>query len=123
MVPEGDRSLSVPPDQPPQSAPECVSGFHTDAMPSIATGPRVADNVVQSRRLQRRGPKTVAGKARIALNALTHGIASTRLVVPGESRETWAAHCQRVLDALAPVGPVEAAVAERVASALWRLHR
>ena len=28
-----------------------------------------------------------------------------------------------MLDALAPVGPVEAALAERVASALWRLYR
>jgi hypothetical protein len=28
-----------------------------------------------------------------------------------------------VLEALAPIGPLEAALAERVASALWRLHR
>ena len=33
----------------------------------------------------RRGPKTDAGKARVSINALTHGISSTRLVVPGES--------------------------------------
>ncbi len=120
---EIDRCLSVLPAQPPQSAPACVSGLDPDATTSTATGPRVAGDVVRSRRPQRRGPKTVAGKARIALNALTHGIASTRLVVPGERREAWAAHCQRVLDALAPVGPVEAALAERVAAALWRLHR
>ncbi len=123
MVLEGDRALSVPPDQPPQSAPECVSGFDADATPSIATAPRVAGDAVRSQRRQRRGPKTVAGKARIALNALTHGISSARPVVPGESREDSTAHGRRMLEALAPVGPVEAALAERVASALWRLHR
>ncbi len=120
MMREGNRSLSVLPEPPPQSAPACVSESDADATPSTATGPRVAGDVVPSQRPQRRGPKTRSGKARIALN---DGIASTRLVVPGESRETWAAHRQQMLEALAPVGPVEAAMAERVASALWRLHR
>jgi hypothetical protein len=43
--------------------------------------------------------------------------------VPGERREDWTAHCRDVLEALAPIGSVELALAERVASALWRLHR
>ena len=34
---------------------------------------------------RRRGPKTAVGKARISLKAITHGISSTRLIVPGES--------------------------------------
>jgi len=123
MMLDDDRRLRVPPLQPPQSALECVSRCDADAISSPAPDPRIAGEVVRSPRPQRRGPKTVAGKARIALNALTHGVTSPRLVVAGESRETWAAHCRGMLDALAPVGPVEAALAERVASALWRLHR
>jgi hypothetical protein len=122
MVLEGDRSLSVHSEPSPQSAPAGRSGLDADATPSTVTGPRVTGNV-RSPRPQRRGPKTVAGKARIALNALTHGVTSARLVVPGERREDWAAHCRGALEALAPVGPVEAALAERVASALWRLDR
>src|SRR5262249_46258738 len=72
---------------------------------------------------RRRGPKTAAGKARIALNAITHGISSTRLVTPGESRTAWAENREAIVHALAPVGPVETALADRVASALWRLQR
>ena len=71
----------------------------------------------------RRGPKTAAGKVRISINALTHGISSTRLVVPGESSTEWETHRRAFVEALAPAGPVETALAERVASADWRLRR
>jgi hypothetical protein len=71
----------------------------------------------------RRGPKTAAGKARVSNNALTHAISSPRLVVPGESSTKWETHRRAFLEALAPAGPVERALAERVASAVWRLRR
>jgi len=45
------------------------------------------------------------------------------MIMPGERREDRTAHCRDVLEALAPVGPVELALAERVASVLWRLPR
>src|SRR5713101_9919404 len=70
-----------------------------------------------------RGPKTPAGKARVSINALTHGISSTRLVVPGESSTEWETYRRTFIEALAPAGPVETALAERVASAVWRLRR
>jgi len=70
-----------------------------------------------------RGPKTPAGKARVSINALTHGISSTRLVVPGESSTEWETYRRTVVEALAPAGALELALAERVASALWRLQR
>ncbi len=71
----------------------------------------------------RRGPKTTAGKARIGLNALTHGLSSERLVLPGESNAEWEMYRRTIVGTLAPVGPVETALAERVASALRRLRR
>lgn len=120
---ESDRARKVPPDQAPQAGSVCVARVDADAMPASTPGPRAAGDVARPPRAPRRGPKTDAGKARIAGNALTHGVTSTRLVVLGERREAWAAHCQGILDALAPVGPVEAALAERAASALWRLRR
>ncbi len=123
MVLEGDRALSVPPDQPQQSAPECVSGFDAGATPSAATGPRVEGDGVRSPRHQRRGPRTTAGRARVALNALTHGISSARLVVPGESFTDWETYRRAIVRALAPARPVETALAERAASAFWRLRR
>lgn len=74
-------------------------------------------------RPHRRGPKTAAGKARVGLNALTHGIASARVVVPGESASEWEGSRQAMMEALAPAGPVELALAERVTTVLWRLRR
>jgi len=59
----------------------------------------------------------------VSLNALTHGISSARLVVPGESATKWETYRHAVVDDLAPAGPVERALAERVAAAFWRLQR
>jgi hypothetical protein len=87
--------------------------------PAVVPGPTAA----RSGRPQRRGPKTAAGRARIGLNALTHGIASARLVVPGESPTEWELSRQGIVDTLGPAGPVELALAERVATTLWRLRR
>ena len=111
MVPERDATLANPERDLSDAG----------ARPSVASAPVVAG--VLPRRSQRRGPKTAAGKARVALNAMTHGLASTKLVVPGDRCEDWAAHCQRTLEALTPVGAVESALAERAAAALWRLQR
>jgi hypothetical protein len=74
-------------------------------------------------RPHRRGPKTAAGKARVGLNALTHGVSSARMVVPGESATEWEEFRGAMVEALAPTGPVELALAERVAAAVWRLRR
>jgi hypothetical protein len=78
---------------------------------------------VPAERSRRRGPKTVAAKARIALNALTHGLSSRRLVVPSESSTDWETHRNAIVKVLAPAGLVETALAERVAAAVWRLRR
>jgi len=83
----------------------------------------LGSNAEQSARPLRRGPKTEAGKARVGLNALTHGISSAKLVVSGESTTEWEMHRQGIVDALVPAGPVELALAERVATAFWRLRR
>jgi hypothetical protein len=120
---EGNPSQGVSSHRLPQSATECVSRCAADATPSVSRAPRVAGDAGRSPRPPRRGPKTVAGKARIGLNALTHGISSARLVVPGESATTWELFRQAIVEALVPIGPVEVALAGRVASALWRLRR
>jgi hypothetical protein len=72
---------------------------------------------------QRRGPKTAAGKARIALNAIKHGLSSTRLILPSENATDWESFRRVIVDDRAPVGPVETVLAERVAWAAWRLRR
>lgn len=70
------------------------------------------------------GPRTRAGKAVSARNAVRHGILAHLKVLPGvEQAEDWEAHLDAVVDDLAPVGPLEIALAERVALHLWRLAR
>ena len=55
-----------------------------------------------------------------ALNPVKHGV--TANVLPFE-RNAWQRHLEAVRAELQPVGPIEAALAERVALALWRLRR
>ena len=99
--------------QPAKGVPEQISAAYGDGTLDTA----------RTRLKGRRGPKTTAGKARVAVNALTHGISSTRPVVPGESSDEWDTHRAAVVEALVPAGPLETALAERVASAVWRLRR
>jgi hypothetical protein len=71
-----------------------------------------------------RGPKTTAGKARVSLNALRHGISAITPVIPDLERlDDWEAYRLGVLTSLTPVGHLEVVLAERVALALWRLRR
>ena len=69
------------------------------------------------------GPKTAAGKARSAKNALRHGLRSELPVLPGERSEDWQAHHDGIVGSLAPAGRLETALAERVALCSWRLCR
>lgn len=69
------------------------------------------------------GPRTVAGKARAAGNAVTHGLTAAAPVLPGEDPAGWEAHRAGVVAALAPAGALEQALADRVAAGLWRLRR
>lgn len=55
-----------------------------------------------------------------ALSALTHG--ATAGILPDEQR-TWPQHLRAVRATLQPVDPVEEALVEGVALALWRLRR
>jgi hypothetical protein len=72
----------------------------------------------------RRGPKTAAGKARSARNALKHGLRAAKYhVLPDESPAEFAAHEAVILAELAPVGALQTVLARRVASAAWRLAR
>jgi hypothetical protein len=70
------------------------------------------------------GPKTPEGKARSAQNALKHGFrAQKHMVLPGEDAAELAALEAALIEELAPVGALQAALAQRVVSAVWRLSR
>ena len=73
------------------------------------------------------GPRSPDGKARSSRNALRHGLrvdlSGSCPVLPGESAAGWAKHRDAVVADIVPAGPLEMALAERVALCLWRLNR
>ncbi|MBX9581199.1 MAG: hypothetical protein K2X87_12890, partial [Gemmataceae bacterium] len=69
------------------------------------------------------GPRTPAGKAASARNAVRHGLLSAAPVVAGEDPAAWDRHVADVSASLAPAGAVEQQLAARAALLLWRLAR
>lgn len=74
--------------------------------------------------LKSTGPRTAEGKARVAANALRHGLVSEMRVLPGlEDAQQWQDHLEQTLDDLSPEGHMECLLAEQIALLLWRLAR
>ena len=69
------------------------------------------------------GPRTPEGKARSALNALTHGLTAITPVLPDEDPTTYEALRQRLFEQYRPVLALEAELVEALANTLWRLRR
>ena len=69
------------------------------------------------------GPKTPAGKAIAAQNALRHGLTARTPTLPDEDPQAWADWQDALHTTLAPVGPMETLLVNRIASCAWRLDR
>ncbi len=69
------------------------------------------------------GPKTAEGKAVVAMNAITHGILSTRLLLTDESADIYGRLRDSLEHSLKPVGMLELALVEKIAVALWKQRR
>jgi len=70
------------------------------------------------------GPKTAEGKARSALNAVTHGLtARAPVALWFESEEAWTTFRHGIVMSLSPVGASEQELAEKIALILWRQNR
>jgi hypothetical protein len=73
------------------------------------------------------GPKTAEGKGLARMNAVKHGILSAEVVVRGlriqERLEEFKALRERFWESLAPVGPVEEMLVDRIVTVQWRLRR
>jgi hypothetical protein len=69
------------------------------------------------------GPNTPQGKAVVSQNALKHGLSARHDVITTESQADFDLHRDALLAELAPIGPMESILADRIVSLSWRLKR
>src|ERR1700730_10468965 len=87
----------------------------------MATARQIAANQRNARRS--RGPKTAQGKARMAQNALTHGLLSGETLLPGEDWEVLRKLTEPLRTHWALRGPQEELTLDLMIRAVWRLRR
>ena len=73
--------------------------------------------------LKSTGPRTSEGKAAVSLNAVKHGLSARQTIISSESQPEFDRYRQQLLDELAPAGPMESMLAERIVTLSWRLKR
>jgi hypothetical protein len=69
------------------------------------------------------GPRTREGKEAVSQNAIKHGLTAGQDVISSESQGDFELYRDEMLAELAPVGPMESMLAERIVSLSWRLKR
>ncbi len=69
------------------------------------------------------GPRTEAGKAVVAQNAVRHGLLAEKTVISGEDPGQFESYRAQLLAELHPAGAMEAILAERIVGLAWRLRR
>ena len=70
-----------------------------------------------------RGPKTLAGKLRSALNSMSHGLTSGTVVLTAEDPQEYAALRSAYLQRFQPADTVEAEAVDAMVLARWYLRR
>jgi len=70
-----------------------------------------------------RGPKTAAGKRQSSQNSLTHGMYSSKIVLPNESQDDFDQLRNDYLAEFTPQGPAERHEVETMVVAEWRIRR
>jgi hypothetical protein len=73
--------------------------------------------------MNNRGPRSDSGKAAVSHNSLRHGLTAAAIVLPSEYEDDWTSFHEEVRVRFDAEGPVEVALASRVAELLWRLRR
>lgn len=69
------------------------------------------------------GPRTGPGKARVAQNAVQHGLTAERVILPGEDPGDFQQFRDELWNALAPCGALEEVLAATVVAQAWRQRR
>ncbi len=69
------------------------------------------------------GPRTAAGKQKVAVNALRHGLTGRTVVIPADDLELYKTHVKTLTASLKPETPEETQLAALIADNYWRLQR
>jgi hypothetical protein len=69
------------------------------------------------------GPKTAEGKAKVSLNAVTHGLCAATVVLPNENHDEYEAMRLAWLDDWKPQTEARRVLVDRAAAGAWRLRR
>jgi hypothetical protein len=69
------------------------------------------------------GPVTPEGKAKSALNAITHGLTASAIVLTTESKEKYELLLASYLERCNPDGPIEIDLVEEIVAAKWQQRR
>ncbi len=69
------------------------------------------------------GPRTAAGKARVAQNRTTHALTGAHTLLPGEDPQAYASLLAALVDEHAPATETEAHQVELLAHTQWKLRR
>ena len=69
------------------------------------------------------GPKSAAGKDRVAKNALKHGLLARRFFIGPDQRTDFENFRRTLIDDMNPVGALQSAVVDRIADLTWRLRQ
>ena len=69
------------------------------------------------------GPRTLAGKRRSAMNALTHGLTGRAALLPSEDPAAFERHSREFLDEYKPEGATEKQLVQELIDTSWRLNR
>ena len=87
----------------------------------MATARQIEANRRNARRS--RGPQTAQGKARVAQNALAHGLLSRETLLPDEDPQVLQELAVALRTQWAPQGPQEELSLDMMLRAVWRLRR
>jgi hypothetical protein len=87
----------------------------------MATQAQIAANRLNAQKST--GPKSPEGKAKVAQNAVKHGLLARDAVIRGEDPDQFEAFRAEMIDELKPAGALESMLAGRIVGLSWRLRR
>jgi hypothetical protein len=85
-----------------------------------------SERQIESNKLNARlstGPRTIAGKQKIATNALKHGLTGKQIVLPDENPDDFDEFSSTLWQDLDPQGTLEELLVEKIVADAWRLRR